>query len=409
MSRTRSAQALEAGAARRADRRHGPRSARCARRAASWSKSPASRRRTTARSSAPQGDMRRRSPTSRSSALTPTPSSSAADRSHEPLPQPVPPAFSTSRPMSAAAPKRPARERVFKLSSNESPLGPEPEGDRSLSRRPPSSCTSIPTARSTALARRRSARRYGLDPERIVCGTGSDELLHLLARAYAAPGDEVLYTEHGFLIYPIAALAAGATPVDRAGDELHRRRRRACSRPSRRAPSSSSSPTPTIRPAPTCRRRDAPPARRPAGDVLLVIDAAYAEYVTPQRLRDAASSWSTTRDNVVMTRTFSKIYGLGGLRLGWVYAPGAHRRRAEPRARAVQRHRSRRSTPASPRWRTRASSRSRRAHNAKWLRLAARAYRASSASTVHAERRQFLLIAFPARPAKHAPPRPMRF
>ena len=119
----------------------------------------------------------------------------------------------------------PGVAKVFKLSSNETPLGAEPEGDRGLSGRSPSIWRIIPTARRRRCARR-SARVFGLDPERIVCGAGSDDLLNLLARAYLADGDEAIYTTHGFLVYPIATLGAGAHAGGRAGEELHRRRRR---------------------------------------------------------------------------------------------------------------------------------------------------------------------------------------
>ena len=102
-------------------------------------------------------------------------------------------------------------EPAIKLSSNETPFGPSPGAieaylaeAKSLSRYPDGSARPL---------REAIAKLYGLDPDRIVCGAGSDELLNLLAQAYLGPGDEAIYTEHGFLVYKIAILGAGATPV----------------------------------------------------------------------------------------------------------------------------------------------------------------------------------------------------
>ena len=106
----------------------------------------------------------------------------------------------------------PGVAKVHKLSSNETPLGPAPAGDRGGAARRRASSNSIPTARRPRCARR-SRASYGLDPARIVCGAGSDELLALLTQAYVGPGDEGMFTEHGFLVYRIAILAAGGTPV----------------------------------------------------------------------------------------------------------------------------------------------------------------------------------------------------
>src|SRR5688572_10597156 len=105
----------------------------------------------------------------------------------------------------------PGVERVFKLSSNETPLGPSPKAVaayRSLA----ADLQDYPDGSSTAL-REAIARAFGLDPDRIVCGSGSDELLNLLADAYLRDGDEAIHTTHGFLVYPIATLGKGAAPV----------------------------------------------------------------------------------------------------------------------------------------------------------------------------------------------------
>jgi histidinol-phosphate aminotransferase len=170
--------------------------------------------------------------------------------------------------------------------------------------------------------RRALATRHGLDADLIVCGAGSDELLQLLVRGYVGPGDEVLYSRHGFLVYPIAAKASGAIPV--AADEVdltasvdhllaavtERTRIVFIANPN--------NPTGTYLSAVEMKRlRDGLPDQ-----ILLVIDSAYAEFVGRNDY-SAGVELVEAGDNVVMTRTFSKIYGMGGLRLGWAYCPPA--------------------------------------------------------------------------------------
>src|SRR5919106_5661037 len=162
--------------------------------------------------------------------------------------------------------------------------------------------------------------RFDLDPERIVAGNGSDELIQLLMRAYAGPGDEVLYSAHGFLMYRLCALAIGATPVAAPGPDLKTDvdAMLACVTSRTRAVFIANPNNPTG----SYLTQDEL-ARLHAGlpeDVLLVVDAAYAEYIegddytSGQELVERAG-------NVVMTRTFSKLFGLAALRLGWLYAP----------------------------------------------------------------------------------------
>ncbi|HYN38475.1 MAG TPA: histidinol-phosphate transaminase [Rhodospirillales bacterium] len=214
----------------------------------------------------------------------------------------------------------PGLNRIIKLASNESALGPSPramdafrEAAAALHRYPDGGCTAL---------RRALGQHFDLDPARIVCGAGSDELLGLLARAYVGPGEETLYTEHGFLIYPIATRAAGATPCavpERAltadVDALL-----AAVTPATRIVflANPNNPTGTYLPAEEMRRlrEGLPPG------VLLVIDAAYAEYVDA-RDYSAGFELADSFGSVVVTRTFSKIYGLGGARLGWAYCPDA--------------------------------------------------------------------------------------
>ena len=203
---------------------------------------------------------------------------------------------------------------VVKLSSNENPLGPPPSAVEAA-RAAAADMHLYPSTDHRAL-REAIAEVHGLDPDRIVCGVGSDEILHLLAQAFAGPGDEVLHTEHGFLMYPIVARAAGATPV--AAPEAMRRvdvpalLDRATDRTRLTFVANPANPTGTTVPAQDIARlADGLPG-------LLVLDGAYAEYA-----EDAALALAETRDDVVVTRTFSKAYGLGGLRVGWAYGPRA--------------------------------------------------------------------------------------
>ena len=212
----------------------------------------------------------------------------------------------------------PGLNRVIKLASNESALGPSPkaldafrDAAATLHRYPDGSCKALRAA---------LGETFALDPERIVCGAGSDELLGLLARAYAGSGDETLYTRHGFLIYPIATRAAGATPVPVPERNLTADvdALLAAVTPATRIVflANPNNPTGTLLAAEDMRRLR---KRLPEG-VLLVIDAAYAEYVDAEDYRtgvDLVDDFGT----VVVTRTFSKIYGLGGIRLGWAYCP----------------------------------------------------------------------------------------
>jgi histidinol-phosphate aminotransferase len=161
---------------------------------------------------------------------------------------------------------------------------------------------------------------HGVEPERVVCGGGIDELIALLVRAYAGPTDEVLHSAHGFLMYAIAAKGAGATPVSAPEYELTAEVDALLARVSPRTRllflANPNNPTGSYLPAGEVRRlREGLPE-----GVLLVLDAAYAEYVRRDDY-EAGTELVRAFDNVVMTRTFSKIYGLAGLRLGWAYCP----------------------------------------------------------------------------------------
>jgi histidinol-phosphate aminotransferase len=207
--------------------------------------------------------------------------------------------------------------RAIKLSANESPLGPSPKAIAALRAAAPEAHR-YPDGGAETL-RQAIGARFDLDPERIVCGAGSDELIQLLMRAYAGPGDEVLYSAHGFLMYKLSALGVGATPVaapERAlTADVDALLERLSTRTRMVFLANPNNPTGSYLDADALARLH---AKLPA-DVLLVIDAAYAEYV---RRNDytAGTDLVERADNVVMTRTFSKLFGLAALRVGWLYA-----------------------------------------------------------------------------------------
>lgn len=209
-------------------------------------------------------------------------------------------------------------ENVYKLSSNESALGASSNAIAAFEKAK-DDLFHYPDGGAAAL-RDKIAEVYGLDAERIVCGAGSDELLQLLTKAYVGEGDNIVQTEHGFLVYALAAKSCGAEPrfakerdltadIDAIADLVDDRTRIVFL-------ANPNNPTGTY--ISGAALRDLRAALR--DDILLVIDAAYAEYVEEPDY-EAGEALVDDFDNVVMTRTFSKIYGLAGLRLGWAYCP----------------------------------------------------------------------------------------
>jgi len=212
----------------------------------------------------------------------------------------------------------PGARPVVKLSSNETPFGPSPSTIEAY--HSAAGILSRYHEGSARPLREAIGALHGLDPDRIVCGAGSDELLNLLACAYLGPGDEAIYSAHGFLVYKIAILARGATPVAAPETELTADVDAilACVSPRTRLVfiANPNNPTGTYLTFDEIRRlREGLPP-----NVLLVLDAAYAEYV---RKKDYESGIDlvTESTNTVMTRTFSKLYGLASLRIGWAYCP----------------------------------------------------------------------------------------
>jgi len=216
----------------------------------------------------------------------------------------------------------PGVTRVFKLSSNESPLEPSPAVMAALEEAKTN--LALYPEGSAALLREAIGEVYHLDPARIVTsGEGSGALITMLANAYLQPGDECLFSEHAFLIYKIATQANSAVPVmvpektTNHAIQVDVDAMLAAVTPKTRMVYIANPNNPTG----SCLNRDEM-ARLHAGlpqNVLLVIDAAYGEYVTA---KDYESGTELARKfpNVVMTRTFSKLYGLAGLRIGWMYA-----------------------------------------------------------------------------------------
>ncbi len=224
------------------------------------------------------------------------------------------------KPYVPGASSAPGAARIFKLSSNESALGASPKAISAYNDAA-GDLFSYPDGGSTAL-RDKIAEVYGLDASRIVCGAGSDEILQLLTKAYVGAGDNIVQSEHGFLVYALAAMSCGAEP--RFAKETNfttdidamlglvddRTRMMFVANPNN--PTGSYITEAEL----LCLRQGL------RDDILLVIDAAYAEFME-QSDYNGGERLVDRFDNVVMTRTFSKIYGLAALRLGWGYCPPA--------------------------------------------------------------------------------------
>ena len=279
--------------------------------------------------------------------------------------------------------------RVFKLSSNESPLGPSPKAIDAF-KAASSSLHLYPESSALAL-RRAIGDAYGLNPERIVCGNGSDEILHLLPQIYASPGDEVIYSAHGFLVYRIATLAASAIPIAIPEPHLVTDIDAILARANERTKivflANPNNPTGSYNTAADLRRLRAGLPQ----NCLLVIDAAYADYVDHNDYESGIELVATT-PNTIMTRTFSKIFGLASLRVGWAYGPA-------PVIDAINRVRGpfNVSTPAQAAAiaaiEDRAHVAHAKAHNSQWLSwLAGRI--AATGLKVHPSAGNFLMIEF---------------
>ncbi len=212
----------------------------------------------------------------------------------------------------------PGIAKPVKLASNENPLGSSEAARRAFAEA--AGAMEIYPEGGATLLRNAIARRYGLDATRIVCGAGSDEIFALLGRAYLEPGDEIVQSQYAFLIYAIVAKASGAivrTAQDRDYTvDVDAMLAQVTPKTKIVWIANPNNPTGTYIPVQEVRRLHA----GLSSDVLLVIDAAYAEYV---KKNDYAAGVELVSefDNVIMTRTFSKIHGLAALRVGWAYGP----------------------------------------------------------------------------------------
>lgn len=214
----------------------------------------------------------------------------------------------------------PGVNRVYKLSSNEGAFG-VPPGAQEAYRRLAGELHRYPDGAALEL-RRAIGARFGLDPQRIVCGTGSDDLIYQLCLAYGGAGRDVIMTEHGFLLYQIAGTYAGSRVTKAPERNLTADVDAILAAVSATTRlvflANPNNPTGSLLPyAELARLRAGLPA-----EVLLVLDAAYAEYVDRADY-DPGIRLVNETDNTVMTRTFSKIFGLGGMRIGWAYGPPA--------------------------------------------------------------------------------------
>ncbi len=207
--------------------------------------------------------------------------------------------------------------KLVKLSANENPLGCSPAATAAL-KSAAASVDRYPDPGSTQL-REAIAAKYDLDPARIICGTGSDDVLHLAANAFSGPGDEIIYVRYGFAVYDIAARRYGGTPVvaDDAdyGTDVDAILAKVTDRTQVVFVANPNNPTGTL----SSREEIARLQSSLPGHVLLVLDGAYAEYLEAGE-NDGALALAGTESNVLVTRTFSKIHGLAAERIGWGYA-----------------------------------------------------------------------------------------
>jgi histidinol-phosphate aminotransferase len=208
--------------------------------------------------------------------------------------------------------------KVFKLSANETPFGPSPKAIAAY-KQAAAHLEDYPEGTSRIL-REAIGRAFGLDPDRIICGAGSDEILNLLAHTYLSQGDEAISTTHGFLVYPIATMANGAknvvAPEANYTADVDAILKLVSPRTKIVWLANPNNPTGTYIPFDEVKRLRAglPP------HVLLVLDAAYSDYVSRNDYELGLELVATT-DNTVMTHTFSKIHGLAALRIGWMFGP----------------------------------------------------------------------------------------
>lgn len=208
--------------------------------------------------------------------------------------------------------------RIIKLSSNENPFGASPKAllalaaDQHLEKYPDGNCTALRAA---------IAKKFGLEEGRIVCGAGSDEIIGLLCKSYISPKDEVVYATHSFLMYGIYARTCGGVPIEVQENNLmpDLDAMLAAVTPKTKMVflTNPNNPTGSFNSLSDIKSF----RQKLRSDILLVLDDAYAEYAQSSDGYENGFAFAKGRDDVVVLRTFSKIYGLAGLRLGYGYCP----------------------------------------------------------------------------------------
>lgn len=205
-----------------------------------------------------------------------------------------------------------AVEQIVKLASNENPLGMSPKAHAAVL----AAMTDLARYPDDFALKQALAERTGLGRERIVLGNGSNDVLDLVARVFLAPGRSAVFSQYAFAVYPLATLSAGAEPIAVAarehGHDLAAMRQAV--RPDTRLIwiANPNNPTGTFLPYAQLRSF----LVSLPGDVVVVLDEAYNEYLPPAE-RVETTAWLAEMPNLVITRTFSKIYGLAGLRIGY--------------------------------------------------------------------------------------------
>ncbi len=212
-------------------------------------------------------------------------------------------------------------DQPLKLSSNESMHGPSPRAVAAYRALAEAGLQLYPDGSQRGL-RTALAEEFDLDPDGILCGNGSDELIQLVMRAYLAPGDEVVLSQYSFGMAIVHATAIGATAIIAEEPDLRPDADIIVERVTERTRmvvlASPNNPVGQYISRNDLRRLRTGLPR----DVILLVDSAYADYVTEPDY-EPGSALVEAGDNTVMTRTLSKLYGLAGLRIGWMYAPPA--------------------------------------------------------------------------------------
>lgn len=288
-------------------------------------------------------------------------------------------------------------DRVIKLSSNESALGPSPAAlsqyvavASELARYPDGSVAYLKAAIHEV---------HGLDSDRLICGAGSDEILCLVCRAYAGPGDEVIHTEHGFLMYGIYARSVGATPVVVPETNLTADVDAILAAVTDATKvvfvANPNNPTGTVlSTAELARLRES--LRE---DIVLVVDGAYAEFMDDYDY-DGGRALAERTSNTLITRTFSKIYGLASLRVGWAFGPKSIIETLE-RLRSPFNINGVAIAVAAAAMRDVTHTENAKAHNNRWMSVAVQRLRALGLAVI-GESGNFVLPEFPGAPGKTA-------